>query len=160
MAKTKLQSVIKRGMCDVQNGEFVIPDEFKTIRELWQKQDPECLKLIKKYIVALFIPSNLAEAPAWLHDEDADELQASVLEVIGLVFTDDDLPLVTAVAVFDLPTTHVVSNAELEQWQEEADEHLDNALSFEWILDASDEKGMPPSHGMTVYDELRLEIID
>ena len=160
MAKTKLRSTIKRGACDVENGTFVIPNEFKTIRELWQKKDPKCLKLINKYIVALFIPTNLVETPEWLHDEDADELKARKLEVIGLVFTDDDLPLVTAVAVFDLPTTHVASNSALEQWQEEEDEHLDNALSFEWILDATDEEGMSPSRGMTVYDELNVQFID
>jgi hypothetical protein len=159
MAKTKLQAVIKRGECDAANGEFQIPEEFQTIKDLWAKKDPECFRLMQKHIVALFISENLVETPDWLDGEKADELEASALEITGLVFNDSDLPVVSAVAVFDLPTSRAVSATELEQWEDEAGESLDNAISFEWRLKAKYEDEFP-SHTLSAYDELRVAIID
>jgi hypothetical protein len=160
MPTTKLIATIKRGDCDSPNDQFFIPKDFKIIRDLWQKQNPECFKLIRKYITALFISSNMIETPSWFDADEVDELQAIELDITGLTFNDNDLPIVSAVALFEIPTTHVISNIELEKWQEENDEYLDNAVSFEWILEPKDEQDITSSNCISIYDELRVEIFE
>jgi hypothetical protein len=150
---------MKRGQIDNSEG-FKVPEEFKKIRKLWEKKDPECFRIIRQYVDAVFIPSNLLEAPVWLDVGDVDDIKAYEIEVSGLVFTNDDLPIVTIGAMFLLPTIYTVSNLTLEQWQEDHDEYLHNACSFEWILEPVDERDFPESLSMTIYDDLRSEIIE
>ncbi len=64
----------------------------------------------------------MIETPSWFDADEVDELQAIELDITGLTFNDNDLPIVSAVALFEIPTTHVISNIELEKWQEENDE--------------------------------------
>lgn len=159
MTKTKLQAVIKRGECEAANGEFQIPKEFETIKDLWLKKDPECSRLMRKYVAALFMPENLMEIPDWLDNEKADELKASSLEITDLAFTDSNLPAVSAVAIFDLPTRRVITDAELKRWEDETGEHLDTAIFFEWHLEPTNEDEFP-DHALSVYDELRVSIVE
>jgi hypothetical protein len=155
MVKTTFIARIKRGAVDEPNGSFIIPASFGVLQDILSYNKSHPYFQLEKSLTSLFIPGNLSDkVPEFLLIDD--EFNANLVSIENIILIEgEDLPIITATAEFILPTTHVITQEELDQWQEE-NELLDNAISFEWLLEPSNDK--LASNVLTVYDELTFTV--
>lgn len=155
MITTKFTARIKRGSVDAPNGSFLIPSSFGLLQDLLSNKTSHPYIQLEKSLTCLFIPDNLiGDIPDFLLIDD-EVCASSVFIERVFIANDQDLPFITASAEFIFPTTHKITQTELNAW-EENNEFLDNAISFEWLLKPKDVALI--SNVLTEYDELSFTV--
>jgi hypothetical protein len=155
MIKTIFIARIKRGAVDEPIGSFIIPASFGALQDFLSNNKSSQYPQLEKSLACLFLPDNLSDdVPEFLLIDD--EINSNRINIENIILNKEaDLPIITATAEFILPTTHVVTQEELDQWQEE-NEFLDNAISFEWLLEPKSNE--LASSVLTLYDELTFTV--
>jgi hypothetical protein len=144
----KFLATIKWGSCDVDPDTAELPKVFEEAKAKPLKN----FKEISKYLRCTFVPSNLSGDVSEILDI-ADEVDAEKVEITAIDTSSSGLPIVKAVAFFEIPLQDGIDKAGIEEWQD-ANEMLDLAISFQWDGIETDE-----DLSLTNYDELSFSIM-
>jgi hypothetical protein len=150
---TQFNARIKRGSASAPNDSFILPSDFVIARQLWESKNSDCFIKLQPYLKCIYLPFALTNMPDFFLFDD--EILAHSITIQQINFTDSDLPIITANAIFDLPTTNNLSQAQIELWEQE-NEYLDWGVSFEWHLECND--GVSELSTLVNYDELNFHL--
>ena len=155
-----LSSVSNLGNCNIMKSEIVrcygnmdwfrvaeqppsfeaLPVAFLEAKKLWsssgEKQIGKVCELLSPFVGARFVAPNLDGWEEFLVQESFGEFEANRINVAGIDFSSEPIPLCKAEAWFDLPLKPGVDKSAFEMWAQNAD--LYSAVVFYWALDAEE----------------------
>lgn len=152
----------KKCFCEINNGsvfefelEYNMPDmiiaAMQNYKQASTDKNQEILfDLLSKHLYAYFVPGNIPTLESILLT--TDDITASKIEILEILPSVPDWPIVSAKATFEINFKKDLSQEELEKWEEEHDEPISFCVSFCWMVDGKErlflEEGM---NGMRFY---------
>jgi len=130
----------------VGNGDFDdddAPPSFIKIAQYWSKNQnskggKKTCEMLSRHLKASFNPVNLPELKSLL--ASLDDVEAECVEVTGFDFSwnddeDSNIPSVTASATFEIEFKKDVTQADIDEWEQTAEELIGFCVNFYWQFD-------------------------
>ena len=136
----------------VGNGDFDdehAPASFIKIAQYWSKNQnskggKKTCEMLSKHLKASFNPLGIPKLKSLL--VSLDDVEAGHVQITGFDFSwnDDEnsnIPSVTAAAVFEIEFKNNVTQEDISDWEQKADETIGFCLNFFWEFDDIKVKG-------------------
>ena len=113
-----------------------LPPVFSEMKKIWE-EDPEknydrIVESLSPYIGGRFVADNLFDWEHYFDDVSDGEFEAIEVNVAGIDFSHEPLPLCKVEAVFEVPLRKGVSKEDVVDWGED---ELFSAVVFYWNLE-------------------------
>ena len=118
------------------------PEELIDAQQKWgdntQVSSPELCKAIETFIVCDYIAENMSGWEAMFPDDNFGEFKACKVEVVGVKFSEKNLPSVCAQAWIPITVLDDVSDEDLDEWAE-AEWGMHSGIIWSWDLNIDDD---------------------
>ena len=119
-----------------------IPNKILDAENIWNanggKSTPEICALVSKFIKCNFIAENFEDWENYFDNKNYGEFSAVKVNVVGVDFSTNGLPLIQAEAWIDVSIQEKISDDDLNDWLE-SEWGLQTGVMWNWAFDEDDE---------------------
>lgn len=116
-----------------------IPNEILKAKNIWDsnggKSTTEICELVSKFVSCNFIAENFNDWENYFDDKNYGEFSAVKVNVVGVDFSTNNLPLIRAEAWIDILIKEKISDDDLNDWIE-SEWGLQSGIIWNWLLDS------------------------
>ena len=120
----------------------LIPSEIIEAKNVWNtgggKSTSEICMLVSKFIKCNFIAENFEDWENYFDNKTHGEFNAVKVNVVGVEFSTNNLPLIRAEAWIDVSTLEKISEDDLNDWLE-SEWGLQTGIMWNWAFDNDEE---------------------
>ena len=120
----------------------LIPSEIIEAKNVWNtgggKSTSEICMLVSKFIKCNFIAENFEDWENYFDNKTHGEFNAVKVNVVGVEFSTNNLPLIRAEAWIDVSTLEKISEDDLNDWLE-SEWGLQTGIMWNWAFDNGEE---------------------
>ena len=118
-----------------------IPNKILDAENIWNangcKSTPEICALVSKFIKCNFIAENFEDWENYFDNKNYGEFSAVKINVVGVDFSTNGLPLIRAEAWIDVSIQEKISDDDLNDWLE-SEWGLQTGVMWNWAFDEDD----------------------
>ena len=116
-----------------------IPNEILKAKNIWDsnggKSTAEICELVSKFVSCKFIAENFNDWENYFDDKNYGEFSAVKVNLVGVDFSTNNLPLIRAEAWIDILIKEKISDDDLNNWIE-SEWGLQSGIIWNWLLDS------------------------